>query len=60
MIYKCAACGKEFSFSGEKYSYKKKINAHKTTRTVYFCGYSCMRKFEKEREKESWQKQNLH
>ena len=47
MIFNCFQCGKEVErMFMDEYLYKKKHQ----DRTIYFCGWNCMRKFEKEKE----------
>ena len=52
MIYNCSKCNKEFYFEGDIYTYKKSFD-HKV---LNFCGWNCMRKFEREKEVEQWMK----
>lgn len=47
MTHTCDICGKEFYFNGETYLYKKVTGEGKKTKTHYFCGWNCMRKYEK-------------
>lgn len=56
MIYRCVICGKEFVFDGEEYTYKKYMIKAGKHKTLYFCGWNCMRKYEKESEKKQWMK----
>ena len=59
-FYKCAKCGKVFYWTNiESYIYKKsttRLTSNKP-KTIYFCGWNCMRKYEKEREKQGWHRQ---
>ena len=53
--YKCFQCGKEFYNNNMKhYMFKQKIN--RGSKTIYFCGWNCMREYEKERDLQSWMK----
>lgn len=56
-MYKCAQCGKEFWFDGDEYIYKKNVkNGKENSKVLNFCGWNCMRKFEKEKEVKQWMK----
>lgn len=57
MMYKCAQCGKEFYFSGETYAYKKSIGFKSgKPKVLNFCGWNCMRTYERKKEVERWMK----
>lgn len=44
----CAACGKDFYvFNLEDYIYRRKLGRKEQGGTVYFCGWNCMRAWEK-------------
>lgn len=53
MIKYCHICGQVMDRTyWDEYIYKADIavNKHKAHETVYFCGWNCMRKYEKERQ----------
>lgn len=43
----CKSCGKTFECR-TSYAYKKNVGKHNST-TIWFCSYTCMRSFEKEK-----------
>lgn len=48
---KCAECGKEFFIPCVSYwTYRKPAWRATHEKTVYFCGWNCMRKWEREQE----------
>lgn len=57
----CYVCGQKMDRTyWDEYIYKADVapNKHAAHDTVYFCGWNCMRKYEKERKagKKAWQK----
>ena len=59
MILTCYECGKVFERDYlDEYVYKKAqydLGGH-NKKTLYFCGWNCMRNFERKREKKQWKK----
>ena len=52
MINQCNICGKFIDrLFWDEYVYKKEISTGYSNKTVYFCGWNCMRKWEKEQER---------
>lgn len=47
----CAVCGKLFILPSQEYVYKKYKGHGTNQRRVFFCGWTCMRQWEKEHEK---------
>lgn len=59
MIFVCEECGKQCERSYmDEYIYKKPIWDSKGhyKQTIYFCGWNCMRKWERKKEKKQWKK----
>lgn len=54
MKFDCAVCGKHVErLYMDEWIYKKFVYGHKKdewAKTLYFCGWNCMRKYEKEQE----------
>lgn len=49
---KCGECGKSFplcTYDVANYVYKRFKREGDTTKLIYFCSYSCMRKFDQDR-----------
>lgn len=45
--FKCAICGKK-GYKNGRWLYRRSVNQ----KNIYFCGYNCMRKFDKAKEEE--------
>lgn len=58
MIFNCETCGKQVERSYmDEYIYKKSFfDKEKGWITIYFCGWNCMRKYEKERTQMQYEK----
>lgn len=58
----CAMCGKDFETFSDEWGYTIRLNESDET-PLYFCSYSCLRKFEKpliEKSKKKAIKNNLY
>lgn len=56
MTFTCKQCGKYVdreAYDPDAYCYKKRIRIGTHNKLAYFCGWNCMRKWEKER-KANW------
>ena len=53
---KCGVCGKDFFIPVVGYWVYKRENHLKDGNEIYFCGWNCMRKFEKEYEEKKAKK----
>lgn len=50
--FQCAQCGK-IAYKNGTWAYRRNmsVNKGKSTKVIYFCGYGCMRAWDKEHEK---------
>lgn len=64
-IYYCHTCGKKmFRSYWDEYVYKKELTENKKRqkkhKTIYFCGWNCMRQYEKESEEQKRHGKSRH
>ena len=60
MTAKCYVCGKDIDLTiYNDYIYKKEHPDSKS-RTIYFCGWNCMRTYEKKEEKNNVKRRYAH
>jgi len=57
---KCKVCGKSFIMPSQEYVYKAYEGKESDRRRIFFCGWTCMRQWEKAHEKKINRGKNKH
>lgn len=58
LYHHCAFCGEQFYIDNPGYYvYKKPASTKGSASMIYFCGWNCMRGFEKKKEQEKQKRQ---